>query len=178
MATSTDYLKSLQSGEAKLLKPRAAGRAMLYNKLGAELGLSQAERSQFIDKSTQQQQAAVNAATQEATQSALAAGPQYAGQHAKALKDISDAGRQMQASATRDAEEVSQAKAINDFAQQNAMLNAERDRITQQTQFYFEQLFGATYGLATGAASNSALAGGQQVGAAPVIPSPVFPGRN
>jgi hypothetical protein len=164
MTTSTDYLERVESGDAKLLNANKAGRGMLYRKLSTPLGLSEQEKDQFASAAGAQQNAAVQAQAQQMSQAAMASGPQYAGQFQKGNKDIMEASRQGQAAARGAAEEVSAAKAINDYGQIVAMTDAQRDRVTQKTQFYTEQLFGTAqaglYGSANTAPPGKVITGG------------------
>lgn len=162
MKNQTEIAQNPSGGKQKLLNPRAASRAMTYQLLMQPKGLSTAEKKQYTDASSMQQNAAIQTAAQNVSQNAMAAGPQYAGQYAKAQKDLTDAARSGQAQASAEAEQVSQAKAVNQRAQLMSELNSERDRATQQAQFYTEQLFGTANTIITGGLSNGAFVAGKK----------------
>ena len=150
MKNQTEIAGNPSGGKQKLLNPRKASRSMTYNLLMQPKGLSAVEKRQYTDASSMQQNAAIQAAAQNVSQNAMAAGPQYAGQYAKAQKDVTDAARSGQAQASAEAEQVSQAKAVNQRAQLMSELGSERDRATQQSQFYVDQLFGTVSTVITG----------------------------
>tara|TARA_R110000868_G_scaffold13317_7_gene62226 strand:+ start:105 stop:614 length:510 start_codon:yes stop_codon:yes gene_type:complete len=150
MKNQTEIAGNPSGEKNKLLNPRKASRSMTYNLLMQPKGLSAVEKRQYTDASSMQQNAAIQAAAQNVSQNAMAAGPQYAGQYAKAQKDVTDAARSGQAQASAEAEQVSQAKAVNQRAQLMSELGSERDRATQQSQFYVDQLFGTASTIVTG----------------------------
>lgn len=164
-----NVLNKTVDGEKENLKAKKVNQGAIASDVakvyGGKAGLSQSEKNQLVDQTTQQAGAGMDAQNQEMAQAGLAAGgggpnARYAALQRELQGGVADATAQ----ANSEAERIHQAKALSEKASVDARLAQEEAITAQRTQYWTSTLFSGIGGLldmgGAGGASVNASAGG------------------